>query len=122
AAKYYFGLLKPTNTFQEFCRGGCTAGISYIGNLRQTGTRVGLGLAYGDELSAGIMAHEVGHAHGRPHAPCAPRGIQSVDPGYPYDQADIGVWAYDVRTMKFLDPSTTKDIMGYCDPKWISDY
>ena len=24
--------------------------------------------------------------------------------------------------MKFMDPSKAKDIMGYCDPKWISDY
>ncbi len=122
AEEYYYGLLRPTQTFQEFCRGGCTAGISYIGNARQTATRVSLGLAYGDEMSSGIMAHEIGHAHGRPHAPCAPGGIQGVDSRYPHDGASTGVWTYDVRTMKVLDPRNAKDIMGYCEPTWISDY
>lgn len=120
--EYYYGLLRPTETFQQFCRGGCTAGISYIGSVRQTGTRVSLGLAYADEMSSGIMAHEVGHAHGRSHAPCAPGGIQGVDSRYPHAQGVTGVWSYDFRSMKFLDPSDTRDIMGYCDPKWISDY
>ena len=121
--EYYYGLLKPTDTFQQFCRGGCTAGISYIGSVRQLATRVSLGLAYADEMSSGIMAHEVGHAHGRPHAPCAPGGgIQGVDARYPHMGASTGVWSYDFRTMKFLNPATTKDIMGYCEPKWISDY
>ena len=120
--EYYYGLLRPTQTFREFCGGGCTAGISYIGTVRSTATRVSLGLAYGDEMSSGIMAHEIGHAHGRPHAPCAPGGIQGVDSRYPHDGASTGLWTYDFRSMKFLDPRTTKDIMGYCDPKWISDY
>jgi hypothetical protein len=116
-------MLHPTDTFAEFCRRGCTAGIAYIGNTRQTATRVALGVAYGDELSAGVMAHEVGHNHGRAHAPCAPGNqIQSVDSRYPYQRAGSGVWAYDIRSKKFLDPASTKDIMGYCDPKWISDY
>jgi len=122
AEEYYYGLLRPTETFQQFCRGGCTAGVSYIGSVGQTGTRVSLGLAYSDEMSAGIMAHEVGHAHGRAHAPCAPGGIQGVDSRFPHDGASTGVWAYDFRSMKFINPSTTKDIMGYCEPKWISDY
>ncbi|HKU43000.1 MAG TPA: M66 family metalloprotease [Polyangiales bacterium] len=121
--EYYYGMLKPTKTFQEFCRSGCTAGVGYIGQVRQTATRVAMGLAYGDELAAGIMAHEVGHNHGRPHAPCAPGNqIQGVDSRYPYQRAATGIWGYDIRNKKFLDPMTTKDIMGYCDPKWISDY
>ncbi len=123
ADEYYYGLLRPTERFQEFCRGGCTAGVAYIGNVRQTATRVGMGLAYNDEMSAGIMAHEVGHTHGRPHAPCAPGNqIQSVDQQFPYQRGGTGVWSYDHRTKKFYDPMTTKDIMGYCEPKWISDY
>jgi hypothetical protein len=122
AEEYYYGLLRPTETFQQFCRGGCTAGISYIGSVRQTATRVSLGLAYGDEASSGIMAHEIGHAHGRSHAPCAPGGIQGVDSRYPHQGGATGVWSYDFRSMKFIDPMTTRDIMGYCEPKWISDY
>jgi len=69
------------------------------------------------------MAHEVGHNHGRNHAPCAPgNNISGVDAKYPYPGAKIGTWGYDGRKKVFFDPTTTLDIMGYCDPKWISDY
>ncbi|HKU38378.1 MAG TPA: M66 family metalloprotease, partial [Polyangiales bacterium] len=107
----------------EYCRRGCTAGVGYVGSAQQAQTRVALGLAFGDEMSAAVMAHEVGHNHGRNHAPCAPGNqIEGVDTKYPYSRAAIGTWGYDHRTKKFFDPSKTSDIMGYCDPKWISDY
>jgi hypothetical protein len=120
---YYYGFLKPTGTLAQYCKGGCTAGVGYVGSLQQAQTRVALGLAYGDEMSAATMAHEVGHNHGRNHAPCAPGNqIQGVDSKYPYKGASIGVWGYDFRNKKFFDPASVTDIMGYCDPKWISDY
>lgn len=120
---YYYGFLKPAPTIREFCRGGCTAGVGYVGSARSSGTRVALGLAFADESSAGIMAHEVGHNHGRNHAPCAPGGnISGVDSGYPHSGAAIGVWGYDPRTRRLFSPDDSTDIMGYCDNKWISDY
>ena len=120
---YYYGFLKPTATLADYCRRGCTAGVGYVGSLQQAQTRVALGLAYGDEMSASTMAHEVGHNHGRNHAPCAPGNqIQGVDSRFPYKGASIGVWGYDLRNKKFFDPAKVTDIMGYCDPKWISDY
>jgi hypothetical protein len=68
------------------------------------------------------MCHELGHAHGRLHAPC---NVQDPDPRYPYANAEIGVWAYDRRTDVFYEP-TRKDMMSYCpEPRWnawISDY
>jgi hypothetical protein len=120
---YYYGLLKPTDTFDQYCKSGCTAGVGYVGSATQSATHVAMGLAYGDELAAGIMAHEVGHNHGRNHAPCAPgNNISGVDSKYPYMGALVGVWGYDTRKMTFFAPDKAKDIMGYCDPKWISDY
>lgn len=120
---YYFGMLKPTDTFKDYCRSGCTAGVGYVGAATQSATHVAMGLAFGDETSAGVMAHEVGHNHGRNHAPCAPGGqISGVDPMYPYTGAITNTWGYDSRTQKFMAPDKNKDIMGYCDPKWISDY
>jgi len=69
------------------------------------------------------MAHEVGHNHGRNHAPCVTGGsISGVDNNYPYSGGLIGSWGYDARTQKLFDPSKTSDIMGYCNSKWISDY
>jgi hypothetical protein len=120
---YYYGLLRPTMTFGEYCRRGCTAGVGYVGSATQAGTRVALGVGFADEMSAITMAHEVGHNHGRNHAPCAPGGgISGVDRNYPHDGAETGVWGFDSRSKKLLSPTETTDIMGYCDPKWISDY
>jgi hypothetical protein len=123
AETYYYGFLKPTDTLKDYCKGGCTAGVGYVGSATQAQTRVALGLAFADETSASTMAHEVGHNHGRQHAPCAPGNqIQGVDPNYPYAGAKTGVWGYDSRKKTFFDPTKTTDIMGYCDPKWVSDY
>jgi hypothetical protein len=123
ADTYYYGFLKPADTLREYCQRGCTAGVGYVGSAMQSQTRVALGLAFADETSAATMAHEVGHNHGRQHSPCAPGNqIQGVDPSYPYPGAKTGVWGYDSRKKTFFDPAKTTDIMGYCDPKWISDY
>lgn len=124
---YYYGMLKPTATLREYCGNGCTAGIGYVvtqgSSSQQAQQRVALGLAYGDVQSANTMAHEVGHNHGRGHAPCVPRGgsISGVDGQYPYDGGAVGVYGWDMRTMALLPPTRT-DIMGYCDSVWISDY
>ncbi|HET8939874.1 MAG TPA: M66 family metalloprotease [Polyangiales bacterium] len=120
---YYYGMLAPTETLKQYCQRGCTAGVGYVGDLRQAQTRVAMGLAFADEMSGGVMAHEVGHNHGRSHAPCAPGNqISGVDRAYPYMGALTKVWGFDSRKQTFFDPATTKDIMGYCEPKWISDY
>jgi hypothetical protein len=68
------------------------------------------------------MAHEVGHNHGRNHAPCSPSKISGVDADYPVKDGHTDVWGFDVRKQVFWSPSSTNDIMGYCDPKWASGY
>jgi hypothetical protein len=122
---YYYGLLKPTTTLQQYCGSGCTAGIGYVvnGSSSQTASqRAALGLAYGDNTSAQTMAHEVGHNHGRNHAPCVQGGtISGVDSMYPNSNGQIGVYGWDSRTSALIAPDRT-DIMGYCNNKWISDY
>ncbi|MFO0677369.1 MAG: M66 family metalloprotease [Polyangiaceae bacterium] len=65
------------------------------------------------------MVHEVGHAHGRPHAPC---GVSDTDPSFPYSGGTIGVWGYDFRSKALVSPNTGKDFMSYCTPEWVSDY
>ena len=45
------------------------------------------------------------------------------DPAFPYPEALIGVWGYDARgTGQLQSPESTRDIMGYCGPRWVSDY
>lgn len=119
---YYYGLVRPTDTLSSYCKKGCTAGIGYVTPANQAATRAAVGLAFSDEISAATMAHEVGHNHGRNHAPCSPSKISGVDADYPVKDGHTDVWGFDARKQVFWSPSSTNDIMGYCDPKWASAY
>lgn len=87
------------------------------------------------EWSTGVIVHELGHNHGRPHAPCGNPG--GPDPQYPaqepYTEAGIGVQGYDIVDARLYNPFPTeppmsqwdnpyKDRMSYCWPNWWSDY
>lgn len=118
---YYYGAFVPAASFAQFCGGGCVAGLSSVSQtLGDAWARASIGLGYTGLESAYTMAHEVGHAHGRNHAPCG--GAQGVDPGYPYANAGIGVWGYSMPDQALIPPTQGKDIMGYCQPQWMSDY
>ena len=67
----------------------------------------------------GTSLHEVGHTHGRRHAPC---DAGNVDPEFPYADGAIGVWGYDLVSRVLHSPTSVTDFMGYCDPSWMSDY
>lgn len=120
---YYYGLLAPTATFNEFCAEGCTAGLGYVpydDDPDAADYRAAIGIGWSDSASAETMAHEIGHNHGREHSPCG--GPDSPDPNYPYENAAIGVWGYDSRNMSLLAPYEHSDIMSYCGDQWVSDY
>jgi hypothetical protein len=102
---------------------GCVAGMSQLAySPSMANLRVSIGLGYGDYFSVSTMIHEVGHAHGRNHSPCGLQG-QPADPQYPYSEAKIGVWGYDILNESFMNPeSNIRDFMSYCQPYWVSDY
>ncbi|MDX2058698.1 MAG: hypothetical protein SFV24_12915 [Gemmatimonadales bacterium] len=106
--RYYYGVVKTSY-------GSGVAGIGYVGG----GANTSLGW---DHLpsGSGVMAHEVGHNMGRPHAPCG--GPASPDPAYPYAGGVIGVYGLDPVTFTLKAPSTNYDLMSYCSPDWVSDY
>jgi hypothetical protein len=126
---YYYGLIKPADTLRAYCQSSCITGIGFVVDTA-TGSfagsaRVAMGIGFADKASTETMAHEIGHNHGRNHAPCSTAGtITGIDANYPsaYTNAIIGVWGYDSRTQTLLDPSKWKDIMSYCNNQWISDY
>jgi hypothetical protein len=97
------------------------AGIGYVSGTSSTSasTRAACGVAFADEDSAACFGHELGHNHGREHAPC---DVSPADAAYPYSGGLIGCWGYDNRSGLLQDPSTVTDLMGYCDPRWVSDY
>ena len=120
---YYFGMLKPQDTFNQFCGQGCTAGIGYVTDAATASYRAAMGVAYADRISGITMAHEIGHNHGRNHAPCVPPGssISGVDPNYPFTDGRTGIIGYDFRSKSLLSDKGT-DLMGYCDNVWLSEY
>ncbi len=118
---YTYGLFAPANSRAEFCSAGCVLGLSIgVQDPSWSDSRVSIGLGYGDVASVETMAHEVGHAHGRAHAPCG--GAMNADPSYPYSNARLGVWGYDIYDGRLKDPDQYADIMAYCQPNWVSDY
>jgi hypothetical protein len=127
---YYWGTFDPKSTFAAFCGGGCIAGLSTVDeDASDAADRVSTGIGYTGTDTAFTMAHEVGHAHGRNHAPGC--GASGIDPSFPsaYDVSgsegtfgSIGIPGYDLVNKVFEDPSQTGDVMGYCPPTWVSDY
>ena len=70
--------------------------------------------------AATTMAHELGHNLSLAHASCGTSG--QLDPSFPDARGSIGVWGYDFGDGGRLVPPGRPDVMGYCDPSWISDY
>lgn len=117
---YYYALVAPASSYSAYCGGSCVTGQSYVvDDPADADLRVGSGVGFGSDDSAWTLAHEVGHELGRYHAPCDTSG---ADADYPYAGGEIGNWGWDARTGELLEPSTTYDFMGYCDPEWTSDY
>lgn len=119
---YYYGLFAPDESEAAFCAAGCIAGLSNLSyNPADTWARSSIGIGFPGPTTAETLVHEVGHAHGRDHAPCG-LGGQASDPGYPYAGASIGSEGYDIVNDKVISIDGHTDIMGYCKPIWTSDY
>lgn len=117
---YYYGLVRPTEFFDEYCEGPCTLGQGFISiTASDRSGRIAAGLGYLGNRAAETFAHELGHNHGRAHAPCG--GAAGPDLAFPYRGGVIGGWGYDERRRAMVRPGSF-DFMGYCDPRWISDY
>jgi hypothetical protein len=120
--EYIYGLFNAAPTFNDFCGFGCVAGLSLLAASPDDAMgRSSMGVGFTGQDSVLTLAHEVGHAHGREHAPCMLLG-QPSDPDYPYANAVLGVWGWDGPNGALKEPNTNTDIMGYCKPNWISDY
>lgn len=120
---YYYGIFSPASNLGSYCGGGCVAGLGNIAGVGDAYSRAAIGLGMSDDGGATAWetaVHEIGHTHGRQHAPCG--GAAGVDPQFPYKGAKLGAWGYNQLTKKLFNPDTTTDVMGYCLPIWASDY
>lgn len=96
------------------------AGIAYVPSIPSSPFRTGLSY---DRLprAAETVAHELAHNFGRSHSPCG-SDITGVDPSYPYGDGGIGEAGYHIEEGSLRGPSGYFDYMGYCQPRWTSDY
>lgn len=117
---YYYGILSPASSLSTYCSGGCVLGLGFVGSAMDDYGRAAIGIGFSGGASVDTALHELGHNHGREHAPCG--GASGTDPGFPHSGAKIGVWGYNLLTQQLYAPNSFVDLMSYCDPPWISDY
>ncbi len=93
----------------------------YMGIVSFSGVARSPGFVSVSKLDPVLVAHELGHNMALLHAPCGSE-ITDVDPFYPYEEGEIGVWGYDLLHDVPI-PASTPDLMTYCSPPaWISDF
>lgn len=117
---YYYGLVKID------CSGGCIAGIGWVGGLKAAVGFDGVGSQHAH--ASETHAHEVGHNHGREHAPGC--GADDPDPNFPYVSGGKGTignsahpnFGFDIDSLSIYPYTAYYDMMSYCGPEWISDY
>lgn len=130
---FYAGVFTPNPTFGF-------AGLGYVNdpNNLQKDTQLSSINKYPTSVSRypkfyEIIAHEIGHNHGRRHvastnnisfACLTPTGL---DTSYPYNStgsvyARIGKTGYSQYKKKLLAKNQNHDVMSYCNNQWISDY
>ncbi|MET1001207.1 MAG: hypothetical protein ABWZ15_05300, partial [Acidimicrobiia bacterium] len=83
------------------------------------------GVSTGGNGAGVTMAHELGHACGRPHSPCGTPGDAAYPAYEPYDPAgtptaSTGEYGLDISSGAIKSPAMFKDLMSYCGPKWVS--
>lgn len=117
---YYYGVFAPAPSLAAYCPANCLLGLSnFAEDVGDAAYRSSVGALYAAMDAIDTMPHEIGHAHGRDHAPCG--GASSPDPKFPYPGGRSGAWGYSVVTHQ-LQPPTLYDQMSYCAPAWQSDY
>jgi hypothetical protein len=121
SSEFYMALFRSAPRFDQYCKNGCVAGLApMVSIVRDPFYQFGISAGWGGISNSNTIAHELGHNLGRNHAPCG--GALGADREYPYQDGIIGKMGFSVLESKLKVADDEFDLMGYCDPKWISDY
>ncbi len=70
---YFYGMFNPAASLVAYCGGGCLLGVTLLNDdppdVGNPTLRLALGVGFDNE-APNTCAHEIGHAHGRPHVNC----------------------------------------------------
>jgi peptidase M66-like protein len=116
-ANFYYGIFANANSFWEYCGAGCVAGLASQGGPFDSWSHAAVGVGFTGAEAPPTAAHEIGHTVGLGHAPCGVAGE-----AFPYPNASIGAWGYDLTNQVLFSPAGHSDVMSYCSPRWMSDY
>lgn len=113
--KQYYGMVRPMVS-------AGTAGIGYVNAVTSSSPALSsLGWDASRSSWRKTMIHEFGHNYSRRHAPCG--GVAGPDANYPYANGALGhTPLFDSLIDRIISSSGLKDIMGYCNGIWFSDY
>lgn len=130
ADAHWIGVVAPPFGFNFSTFGGfgyVPANGASSGPFTRTTALVNVGWFSRESATRELVAHELGHNFGRRHAPCGNAG--SPDLQYPIANGSIGDGGHDVHawengltTSAPAVPQSTGDVMGYCNPVWMSRY
>ena len=103
------------------CRTVSMTLVNYTATFR-SGVGAGTTVVYRNSIDAKLttISHEFGHNHDRRHIDCG--GPARVDPTFPYQDGSLGVQGYRFSADELRNVGEWHDIMGYCRPRWISDW
>jgi hypothetical protein len=124
---FYYGVID--------CEGYCGAGLGLATINERASSSLLVGMGRVDTIShrefAEVLAHELGHNHGRKHV----NAIDSEDcwsslnhdSDYPFNSeqvvyGQIGKTGYHHFDHRLINKESFHDMMSYCKQKWISNY
>lgn len=124
---FYYGVID--------CQGHCGAGLGLATLSRRASSAQLVGMGRVDTIStrkfAEVLAHELGHNHGRKHVDAIDSedcwSSINHDLDYPFNLEDgahgqIGKTGYHHLDHRLIDKESFHDMMSYCEQTWISNY